>query len=83
LVVRVKEAMLHLSNNLKEKKRNINIDLAILLSHGIIQVNKKNLIEFLLDLVYYLYMNANPNVLCFLMSHFSLIHPLIRKIKEK
>jgi len=25
--------MLHLSNNLKEKKRNINIDLAILLSH--------------------------------------------------
>jgi len=25
--------MLHLSNNLKEKKRNINIDLAILPSH--------------------------------------------------
>jgi len=25
--------MLHLSNNLKEKKRNINIDLAVLLSH--------------------------------------------------
>ena len=70
MVVRVKEAMLYLSNNLKEKKRNINIDLAILPSHDIIQVNKKNSIEFLLDLVYYLYMNANPNPV--LMSYASL-----------
>jgi len=30
--------MLHLSNNLKEKKRNINIDLAILPSHNTVAV---------------------------------------------
>jgi len=38
--------MLHLSNNLKEKKRNINIDLAVLPSHDNKRISRdKTLVE--------------------------------------